>query len=317
MTIDIFCHHVPASVSRLIQKGGYFASGTNPGARDWQTYPANNADPEVRLKVMETYGIEAQAISQTAPVLVGSNPDEAAQICRLSNEGNFALCKAYPDRFKNICILSLLDLKSALQELDRSINELDCRGITLATNQNGKGLDSPEYFPVYEKMVEHDLPLWLQPTNWEGYDLVGLEKGLGAVNVIGWPFDTTQAIWRLIMGGVIDRYPGLKIVIHHCGAMVPFFAKRMEKTFKKSLPHPVEEYWDNIYGDTALSGSPAGCQCGYAFFGADRMMYGSDYPFGGDIGVRDNLAAVKSLKVPKKDLQKILDTNARKILKMI
>ncbi len=282
----------------------------------WQSYPANNADAEIRLQVMDRYGIEIQAISQTVPVLIGSNAEEAAEICRLSNDANYALCKSYPNRFANICLISLLDIASALQELDHSIGDLGCRGVTVASNQNGKGLDSPEYYPFYEKLVDHDLALWLQPTNWNAYPLVGLENGLGAMNVIGWPFDSTQAVWRLILGGVIDRYPSLKIVTHHCGAMIPYFARRIEKTFSQHLSRPVSEYWDNIYGDTALSGSLPGCQCGYAFFGAGRMMFGSDYPFGGEAGIKDNLASVRALNIPAQSMEKILTENAKALLKI-
>jgi predicted TIM-barrel fold metal-dependent hydrolase len=313
MTIDIFCHHIPRSISRLIRKAGYYEIDS-PDGTGLYLYPANNTDPEVRLEVMDKYGIELQALSQTVPVLLGSTPSEEAEICRLSNDGNYALCKAYPSRFVNISIVSLLDVKSAMKELDRSINELDCRGVTVASNQRGKGLDAPEYYPFYEKLVQHNLPLWIQPTTWGSYPLVDVESGLKAMNVIGWPFDTTQAVWRLLMGGVLDRYPSLKIVTHHCGAMIPYFAKRLEENLIQWLPRPIAEYWDNIYGDTALSGSTAGCQCGYTFFGAERMMFGSDYPFGGEANVKATLASVKAMDIPANDMNKILSGNAKALL---
>ena len=206
MIIDIFCHHIPRSIKPLIEKSGFYETGTRQGAY-WQAYPANNADPEVRLRDMDKYNIDVQALSQTTPVLLGARPEDAAEICRRSNDGNYALVKAYPKRFVNISVLSLLDVNSALDELNRSINELDCRGVVVASNQNGKGLDSPEYYPVYEQLEKHDLPLFIHPTIWSGYPLVDIEHRLGAANSIGWPFDTTEAVWRLIMGGVIDRFP--------------------------------------------------------------------------------------------------------------
>ncbi len=143
-----------------------------------------------------------------------------------------------------------------------------------------------------------------------------IKTGLRAANVIRWPFDTTQAVWRLIAGGVIDYFPTLKIVTHHCGAMGPFFARRMEKTLSQHLPRPMAEYWDNIYGDTALGGSVPGCECGYAFFGPERMMFGSDYPFGGESAVKDNLDSVLGMHVAEKDRKKILGENAKKLLRI-
>jgi len=317
LVIDIYSHHLPRSIGKWMAKEKYYGEGKQ------LPYPLENGDAEVRLRLMERYEVQIQALSQTTPVLLGFNAEDAAEICRISNDGNYALCKAYPDRFVNICIMSLLDVKSALQELDRSINELDCRGVTISTNQNGKGLDSHEYFPFYEKVAQHDLPVLLHPTLWEDYPLVDMEKGWRFMQIFGWPFDTTQAVWRLIFGGVIDRYPTIKIVTHHLGAMIPYFARRVEqncnKFLKDKVPRHISEYWNNFYGDTATDGTMSSYPCGYAFFGPDRMVYGSDYPFGPEAGedfIRSNLEGVKGMKVPAKDKKKILGENAKKLLKI-
>ena len=210
-----------------------------------------------------------------------------------------------------------------MKELDRSINELDCRGITVAANQNGKGLDSPDYFRFYEKLVDNDLPLFIHPTHWDSYPLVDMDKGWRMMHVFGWPFDTTQAVWRLIFGGVFDRYPSLKVITHHLGAMLPYFARRIEQNFngflRDKLPRHICEYWGNIYGDTALDGTIAAYPCGYAFFGPDRMMYGSDYPFGAEAGgdfIRENLAGIKAMNIAAGDMKKILGVNAKKLFKI-
>jgi predicted TIM-barrel fold metal-dependent hydrolase len=317
MIIDIAAHHISKSAGKMLLRTKYYGDGKE------FSYPSQNADPEVRLKLMEKYGVDVQALSQTAPVILGLSDKDAAEICRLSNDDNYALCKAYPDRFVNICIVSLFDMKSAMRELERSINELDCRGVTIATNHKGKGLDSPEYFPFYEKLVKHDLPLFPHPTHWESYPLVKMDEGWRMMHIFGWPFDTTQAVWRLIFGGVIDRYPSLKVVTHHLGAMLPYFARRIEtnvKGFLKSkLPRNITEYWGNIYGDTALNGTIAAYPCGYAFFGPDRMMYGTDYPFGGEAGedfIRENLAGLVAMNILEEDKKKILGESAQKLLKI-
>jgi len=317
MIIDIFCHHISKSVGKIMERAKYYGEGKE------FPYPVQNANPEVRLGLMDKYGVHVQALSQTTPVLLGFGAEDAAEICRRSNTDNYALCKAYPNRFVNICIISLLDMKSAMKELNRSIHELDCRGVTISANQNGRGLDSPEYFPFYEKVVEHDLPVLIHPTHWESYPLVDMDKGWRMMHLFGWPFDTTQAVWRLIFGGVIDRFPSMKIVTHHLGAMIPYFSRRIEQNFNKflkdKLPRHISEYWGNIYGDTATDGTVAAYPCGYAFFGPDRMMYGSDYPFGAEAGedfIRSNLESLKSMDIPSTDKEKILGENAKKLLKI-
>jgi len=280
VVIDVFCHHISKSVGNILEKGKYY------GESKEFPYPPQNGDPEVRLALMDKYGINIQALSQTTPVLLGLSPQDAAKVCRLSNDDNYALCKAHPDRFVNICIISLLDMKGAMRELDRSINELDCRGVTISSSQNGKGLDSPEYFPFYERVVEHALPILIHGTHWECSPLMDMDNAWRFLHVFGWDYDSTQAVWRLIFGGVIDRFPSLKIVTHHLGNYIPFFVRRIEQNFnnflRDKLPRHISEYWGNIYGDTAVDGTAGAFPCGYAFFGSDRMMYGSDYPFGAE-----------------------------------
>jgi len=317
MIIDVFNHHISKSVGKMMEKAKYYGEGKE------FPYPPQNADPEVRLAIMDRYGIDIQALSQTTPVLLGLSNEDAAEVCRLSNDDNYKLCKAYPDRFVNICIISLLDIRSAMKELERSIDELDCRGVTISSSQNGKGLDSPEYFPFYEKVVEHDLPVLIHGTHWECSPLMDMDNAWRFLHVFGWDYDGTQALWRLIFGGVIDRYPSLKIVTHHLGNYFPFFVRRIEQNFNKflsdKLPRHISEYWGNIYGDTAVDGTLGALPCGYAFFGSDRMMYGSDYPFGAEDGedfIRENLACVKAMYIPEEEKKKILGGNAKRLLKI-
>ena len=316
MIIDFSAHHVPASI---IMKW----EGTKSGQGKHFVYSPKNADPESRLGLMDKYGVDMQALSLSAPALLAFDNNEVSEICRLSNEENYALCKAYPKRFVNICIISLLDMHRAMRELDDGINELDCRGVTIATNQRGKGLDSPEYYPFYEKVVKHDLPILLHPTDWESYPLVDTVTGWRMMQVFGWPFDTTQAVWRLIFGGVIDRFPSLKIVTHHLGAMFPYFSRRVEQNFRKflkdKLPRPISEYWGNIYGDSAMDGTDPAYPCGYAFFGPDRIVFGTDYPYGleeGEDFIRENLAGIMKMAISEEDKKKILGENAKKLLKV-
>jgi len=317
MIIDIFSHHISESVGVILEKTKYYGEGKE------FPYPLQNADPEVRLALMEKYGIDMQALSQTTPILLGLSNEDAAELCRRSNNDNYALCKAYPDKFVNICIFSLLDMSSAMKELERAINELDCRGVTISTSQNGKGLDSAEFFPFYEKVVAHDLPILLHGTHWKCSPLMDMENAWRFLHVFGWDYDSTQAVWRLIFGGVIDRFPTMKIVTHHLGNYIPFFVRRIEQNFNKflsdKLPRHISEYWGNIYGDTAVDGTLGAFPCGYAFFGADRMLYGSDYPFGPEAGedfIRENLAGVKFMYIPPEEKEKILGENAKRLLKI-
>ncbi len=322
MIIDVFCHHISKPLIEKIHNKRQASDPADPGPKEFLA-PLQSADPEIRLGLMDKYGVDVQALSLTTESLYGFTPEEAVEICRLSNDANDALCKAYPKRFVNICATSLIDVKSGLREIDRSINELDCRAVIVSTNQDGKGLDSREYDPFYERLVKHDLPLLLHPTYWKSYPLAD-EDQWTIMTRFGWPFDSTQAVWRIIFGGVLDRFPTLKVVMHHLGAMFPYFQGRFEtglmRMGARKPPRPLSEYWKNIYGDSALSaGPPEVYACGYGFFGPDRVMYGSDYPFGAEAGekhIRGNLAGLKSLKIPAGDMEKVLGGNAKRLFKI-
>jgi predicted TIM-barrel fold metal-dependent hydrolase len=173
MIIDIFSHHLSEGIGKIVAKADHYGEGKE------FPYPLQNADPEVRLALMKKYGVDIQAISQTTPVLLGLSVDDAVELCRVSNQDNYDLCKAYPDKFINICIFHLLDMKATMEELDRCVNELDCRGVTISTSQEGKGLDSPEFFPFYEKVVELDLPILLHGTHWESNNLMDMKNSGG------------------------------------------------------------------------------------------------------------------------------------------
>jgi predicted TIM-barrel fold metal-dependent hydrolase len=321
MIIDFSAHHLSRAVTERID--GRFHKKGEP--RKF-SFPHENADAEYRLAHMEKYGIDMQALSYpsiTQPVVIGMSNEEIAKLCSDSNDANFALCKKYPKKFVNICIISLLDVGLAMKEVSRAINELDCRAVIVSSNQKGKGLDSPEFFPFYEKIVEHDLPFFLHPTNWLSYPLVEMDKGWRMMHIFGWPFDTTQAVWRFIFGGVLDRFPSLKIVTHHLGAMLPYFSRRVEVNvnlfLNDKLPRPITEYWKQIYGDTAMDGTMAAFPCGYAFLGSDRMVYGTDYPMGpedGEFFIRENLIGIRAMAIPEEEKAKILGGNAKKLLKI-
>ncbi|MGI0092228.1 MAG: amidohydrolase family protein [Nitrososphaerales archaeon] len=270
-----------------------------------------------RLRVMDKYGINIQVMSFNSNSLIGLPPEDANRIGRMANDDVAELCRKRPDRFIGLAHVTLTDVKDALTELERGVRELGFRGVILPTNENGVGIDSPQFDPLYKRISEYDIPILLHPTNWKDYPLAnGPFMGM-----FGWPFDTTQAMWRLKSNGVLKKYPNLKIVAHHLGAMLPFFYGRLEEyLWRTGVNVPQSEFWKQIYGDTAISGGlPEAYMLGYSFFGADRMVYGSDYPFGQDNGegfISKNLDPVIKMPVSEEDREKILFETAKKLLKI-
>ena len=313
MIIDFSCHIITREVEEKLSTKNF--------QRLQKNFASESSDPEKRIVLMDKYGIDMQVLTQTTPILVGLGTEDAAEICRISNDAIGKLCRDYPERFIPFAVVSLLDVEEAVQELDRAVREWGCRGVTVGTNHDNKGLDDPANAPFYEKACEHDIPVFIHPMNWRSYDLVDDDPAV--MRLFGWPFDTTIALLRLIVSGTMERYPTLKVVTHHLGGgMFPYFSNRFNIKFeklKKNMKKPLEESLNRVYGDTAVDGSAAALPCGHAFFGTERMLFGTDYPFSpenGEVYLRENLAIIETWDLPQGDKEKILGGNAKKLLKL-
>jgi aminocarboxymuconate-semialdehyde decarboxylase len=233
----------------------------------------------------------------------------------------------YPDRFvAAVAGLPLNDIDASLRETDRAIKELKFKGIQFYSSINGKPLDRPELIPLYQKMVEYDLPIWLHPAgdidvaeySGENYSKYNLFQSFG------WPYQTTLAMARLTYSGIMEKYPTLKIITHHCGGMLPFFSTRgsnpSEPGAVMKLTKAPVEYFRRFYADTVLAGNVVALTCGIGFFGADHLLFGTDYPYpgganpGAAIGVV--IKSIDQLKVSEEDKAKIFSGNARRLMKL-
>jgi predicted TIM-barrel fold metal-dependent hydrolase len=244
-------------------------------------------------------------------------PDDAVRLARLANDEVAEIVKKYPDKFAaGIAFLPGNSVDAALVEIDRAVKELGLKGIEIGTDFNGKPLDLPEFLPIYEKMAQYDLPIFIHPSKHQfapdypgevdsKYDLFGL---------VGWPHTTTMAMLRLVMSGVLEKYPRLKFVTHHTGGTVPYLAGRIEGHDKHELPKSVGEYLRLFYADTAVQGSIPNLMCAYAFFGADRLLLGSDFPFGGIQNLEKTITAVNKMDCSEKDKKKIQEDNVKQLL---
>jgi aminocarboxymuconate-semialdehyde decarboxylase len=142
--------------------------------------------------------------------------------------------------------------------------------------------------------------------------------------------ESTNSMTRLVMSGVMERYLKLKIIIHHCGAMVPFFSERITNHYHQSemrnktnftagLKERPVDYFRRFFTDTAIIGNTSALMCAYDFYGADPMLFGSDSPFDaqlGDYGTRRTIEAIERMDIPAGDKKKIFEDNARKLLRL-
>ncbi len=329
MRIDVFAHIIPAKYKEGLHK---------KMAGAWQlklmeAYPSL-FDLDARFRVMDKYEGLLQVISTGAPALEDAGPPkDTVELAKIANDEMAELVRKYPDRFvAAVACLPMNDVDAALQELDRAIMDLNFRGIQLHSDINGKPLDSPEFEPIYAKMTEYNLPILLHPeisTNRVPDYPNETESKYLSFLIFGWPYRTTLAMTRLAMSGMFDKYPTLKVITHHCGAMVPFFEQRFYTIFNAHqlrmgvrqepyLKKAPLDYFRMFYADTVIQSTPA-LMCAYAFFGADHLLFGTDMPYDaqvGDVYTRETILTVERMTISDSEKKRIFEDNVRELMRL-
>jgi aminocarboxymuconate-semialdehyde decarboxylase len=305
MIIDAFTHIYPKGYVDFMARVGLGAE-----IRDF----AGLRDPKAKIEAMDRHGIDMQAFTLSTPALNLFGPDEAKscrEAARIANDGIAEVVASRPDRFIGVATLPMTDMEAALSELER-VNRLGLRGVQIFSHVGGRPLDGPEFFPLYEKISEYDLPILLHPV---GGDYNERTRDYQLWLIFGWPFETSIAMARLVYAGVLEKYPRLKIITHHLGAFIPSLSRRilsvsrrMEKSPQWKLPQPALSYFKRFYGDTAVHGHKATLNDGYDFFGPDRIVFGTDYPFA---PLDEVMPPVMEWEIPSREKQKILGENAK------
>jgi predicted TIM-barrel fold metal-dependent hydrolase len=326
MKIDIYSHLIPPKLKEMMfQK--------QKTIKELQTN-TSLYDLESRFRIMDRYPDLVQVL--TVP---GATPDDlagpegAADLARRINDEMAELVYTYPYRFAGgVAVLPTSNIDATLKEIDRAVNELKLRGILLRIPINGKPVDRPEFFPIYEKMCQLNLPIWFHPhKNPKVPDYPDETESKYLIwHLWGLVVESTYSMTRLVISGVMEKFPKLKIIIHHCGAMIPYFSERIVNHYNQSetrnltsftvgLSEPPAEYFRRFYTDTALIGNTSALMCAHHFFGAEHILFGSDSPFDsqlGDYGTKRTIQAIEQMAIPEEDKKKIFEENARKIMRL-
>jgi aminocarboxymuconate-semialdehyde decarboxylase len=335
MKIDIFNHVMPQAYLELVKQ-----HSKEPGMVKRMSSLRMLWDIEHRVEMLRTKFPDVRQVltlGLPSPELLGG-PDQSPAYARVANDGMAQMCLKWPRQFPAfVASLPMNNIPEALKEMDRAIAELGAKGVQIITSAAGRPLDEPEFFPVFERMANHhDRPIWMHPARPASRpDYPGEPKSKYEIwQVLGWPFETSVAMARMVFSGLLQRLPKLRIITHHCGGMIPYFAGRAETLWAqlgsrssdkeesevlKQLGKPPIEYFRMFYGDTVLGGAAAPLACGIAFFGADHVVFASDCPFdpeGGPMFIREGIRSVEDLNLPEGDKRKIYFGNAMKLLGM-
>jgi hypothetical protein len=251
-------------------------------------------------------------------------PSAANALARDANDIMAAAANAHPDRFAAFATLALQEPEKAAAELERCVRQLGFKGAMVNGTVNGRFLDDPKFTPFFEVAQALDVPIYLHPAPppkavMDVY-FSGLPGQLGfflSTAGWGWHVETGLHSLRLIISGLFDRFPKLKIIIGHMGENLPFSVARSQAVFARgvlNLKRPLAEYFqDNFYLTTSGYFTTPPFLCMLQVVGTDRILFSVDYPFSSNAIGRKFL---DSLAISPEDLEKIAHRNAEKLLKL-
>ena len=324
MVIDAYAHVFPMDLIDALAK---VKSGAE--LEGLRAQSPHMFEHERRIAYMDEHGFDIQVlVLARPPVWLGMEPEDVHRLTRVANDSIAEYVSRRPDRFVGVGVLPIVD-EVQMEEFERMRESLGLKGVLIFSNIDGKPVDDPSMLPLYKRAAEVGFPIWIHPQHasyypWIRRDLVD--------RILGWPFDTTLAMARLVFGGIFERAPGLKVVTHHMGGMVPYFASRIEAfaedmvkeyaglgmtAASAPLERPAIEHFRSFYNDCISNGSPSAIRCALDFFGPDRILFGTDFPFGPERGERwplDELRTVREMDLPEEVREKILHVNAERLL---
>lgn len=271
-------------------------------------------DLGLRLRDMDANGVDVQVLSPNVFTFFYGHEVALTQACAaLQNEEIAAIIRRYPGRFLGLGSVPLQAPQVAADELKRSMTQLGLRGAMIGTHVNGRNLDDPALDQFWASAAELSAFIFVHPSVGAGAERL---TSYYLRNMVGLPFETTIAGACLLFGGVLERFPGLKICLAHGGGFVPYQAGRFQHGWevrdeaKLRLHKPPSESLGRFFYDTLLH-SKSALEYLISTVGSDRVLLGSDYPF--DMGNLDCVARVRALAIEPAARHLVLGGYARTV----
>ena len=267
--IDVHQHVVPPFWAHALPTHGGDPSGTV--IPQWS--------PDSAIDFMDSQQVATGILSLTAPSVIGWDKSERRRMARRVNEYTADLVTKRPDRFGNFATLPLPDAEGALWELEHALETLRADGVILLANYAGKYLGEAAFEPIWSELHRRHAVVFVHP----GQPPLPTAAGVPGP-LVDYPFDTTRAAVQLVLNGIVDRYPGARIILAHAGGFLPYASHRfaeLARVFRSDAAKPADilAAFQRFYFDTALSSGPAALPSLKAFAGSGHMVFGSDFPY--------------------------------------
>jgi 5-carboxyvanillate decarboxylase len=239
-----------------------------------------------RLGLMDAAGVDMAVLSLWNPGVQMFEASQAVELAKITNDQLAEGIKRHPTRYAGLAAVAPQDPQAAGQEVERAMQSLALNGVLINSHTNDEFLDDQKFWPIFEAAVANDAPIYIHPRRppaqmVEAFNDYSMDRALW-----GYAMETSTHVLRLIMGGVFDQFPDLKIVLGHMGEGLPFWMHRLDTigglptTVTKIKRKPSEYLRDNFIMTTSgMSWDPA-LKFTIEVLGADKVMFAVDYPFG-------------------------------------
>jgi len=320
--IDVHTHAYTHKWMEILQReGGEYGLKTRPDGHE-EIFRGNTPvafpqpghfDYELRINQMDATGIDVSIVSLTCPNVYWGNEETSCLAARESNDNMAQAQVRYPDRIRWFTSLPWEYPERAIEELARTCDN-GAAGVMVLANVAGRSLNDPFFAPIWKDIDRRALPVLLHPTDPPGAGVMDMGE-FDLSWSVGFMFDTTLALTRMIFDGFFDVYPNLKLIASHGGGALPYLVGRFEKGDEVELPQRRKmaakptDYLRHIYYD-CITYDPRALQYLISIVGAERVMFGTDWPH----QVYDTSGALANTEIlPAQQMAAIRADNAMRV----
>jgi len=322
MRIDIHSHLMPSEYLQELSSRGarprIHVSGDGMKQMDCGSglsYSVTERMTSIDAKIdqMKEARVDHQVLSLPLPGVDLFSRKLASRLARTANDELAHVSRSRPEQFSAAATVPLRYPDLAIGELRRSVEELGMRMVEIFSNVAGMPLDSERYWPFYKEAERLGVPLLIHPGRPVMMESV---RDYSLAGAVGFLFDTTIAILRLVYSGVLEKFPSLRVIVPHMGSTIPYLVGRIDHQFRLSakgqmtLPKLPSDYLRKVYIDTAQSLYKPAMECALSFTPHDRILFGSDDPF---VDLKQSVASVKALGLPTNEEAMVFSGNAKSL----